>query len=91
VVGTDRDILFLWGGRSPRGGTEDVIGDHAADDSPEGAQAATRTILDDLSALENHLHSIQRTGSTDPPATIASAKELLESICKLILDRRGVS
>jgi len=51
----------------------------------------TRTVLDDHRALQDHLDSIQRTISTDPPATIASAKELVETTYKLILDKRGIS
>lgn len=51
----------------------------------------TRTLLDDHTALQDHLDSIQRTISTDPPATIASAKELVETTYKLILDKRGVT
>ncbi|MEP7194324.1 MAG: abortive infection family protein [Actinomycetota bacterium] len=51
----------------------------------------TRTLLDDHTALQDHLNSIQRTISTDPAATIASAKELVETTFKLILDKRGVA
>jgi hypothetical protein len=52
---------------------------------------STRTLLDDHAALQDHLDSIQRTISTDPPATIASAKELVETTYKLILDKRGIA
>ncbi|MDQ3422989.1 MAG: abortive infection family protein [Actinomycetota bacterium] len=51
----------------------------------------TRTLLDDHTALQDHLDSIQRTIGTDPPATIASAKELVETTYKLILDKRGIT
>ena len=51
----------------------------------------TRTVLDDHTALQDHLDSIQRTITTDPAATIASAKELVETTFKLILDKRGIA
>lgn len=63
-----------------------------ASHSPATAlRLSTRTLLDDHSALQDHLDSIQRTISTDPPATIASAKELVETTYKLILTKRGIA
>lgn len=51
----------------------------------------TATLLDDRTALQDHLETIHRTISTDPASTIASAKELLETTFKLILDKRGIT
>lgn len=51
----------------------------------------TATLLDDRTALQDHLETISRTISTDPASTIASAKELLETTFKIILDKRGVA
>lgn len=49
-----------------------------------------RTLLDDHSALLDHLNAIERAITVDPAGAIASAKELVESLYKLILDKRGV-
>lgn len=50
----------------------------------------TRTLLEDHSALLDHLDAIDRDITTDPAGAIASAKELVETMYKLILDKRGV-
>ena len=49
-----------------------------------------RTLLDDHSALMDHLGAIERDLASDPAGAIASAKELVESMYKLILDKRGI-
>lgn len=49
------------------------------------------TLLEDRTALQDHLDTIHRTISSDPASTIASAKELLETTFKLILDKRDVT
>jgi hypothetical protein len=51
----------------------------------------TRTLLDDHSALMDHLGAIERDLASDPAGAIASAKELVESMYKLILDKRGIA
>lgn len=51
----------------------------------------TRTLLDDHTALMDHLGAIERDLTTDPAGAIASAKELVESMYKLILDKRGIA
>lgn len=50
----------------------------------------TRTLLEDHSALLDHLDAIDRDITNDPAGAIASAKELVETMYKLILDKRGV-
>lgn len=60
--------------------------------TPETAlDLPTRTLLEDHSALMDHLDAIGRDIKTDPAGAIASAKDLLETMCKLILDKRQVS
>lgn len=49
----------------------------------------SRPILTDSRVLHEHLHRIESGIQSDPAAAIASCKELLESLCKLILDRAG--
>lgn len=51
----------------------------------------SRTLLEDHSALMDHLDAIGRDIKTDPAGAITSAKDLLETMCKLVLDRRGVN
>jgi hypothetical protein len=51
---------------------------------------SARTLLDDHTALMDHLDAIERDITTDPAGAIASAKELVETMYKLILDKRGV-
>lgn len=50
----------------------------------------TRTLLEDHAALLDHLDAIDRDIKTDPAGAIASAKELVETMYKLILDKRRV-
>lgn len=50
----------------------------------------SRTLLEDHAALMDHLDAIGRDIETDPAGAIASAKELVESMYKLVLDKRGV-
>lgn len=50
-----------------------------------------RTLLEDHTALMDHLGAIERDLTTDPAGAIASAKELVESMYKLILDKRGIT
>jgi hypothetical protein len=49
-----------------------------------------RTLLNNHAALQDHLNAIGRAITTDPAGAIASAKELVETMYKLILDKRGV-
>jgi hypothetical protein len=51
----------------------------------------TRTLIEDHSALLDHLGAIERDLASDPAGAIASAKELVETMYKLILDRRGIA
>lgn len=46
--------------------------------------------LDDPTVLRQQLQRIERDITADPPGAIAQAKELVESVCKLILDDRAV-
>lgn len=50
-----------------------------------------RTLLEDHTALLDHLDAIDRDITSDPAGAITSAKDLVETMYKLILDRRGVS
>lgn len=64
-----------------------VTGSH----SPTTALSlSTRTLLKDHTALMDHLDAIERDITSDPAGAIASAKELVETMYKLILDKRGV-
>lgn len=47
--------------------------------------------LDEPLVVEQHLQRISANTNTDPAAAIGSAKELVESVCKLILDDFGVA
>lgn len=63
----------------------------AASHSPATALGLPkRTLLDDHSALMDHLGAIERDLASDPAGAIASAKELVETMYKLILDKRGI-
>lgn len=46
-------------------------------------------LLTDPKVLHEHLDRIGSAVAKDPAAAIASSKELLESLCKIILDRAG--
>lgn len=64
----------------------------AASHSPATALGLPkRTLLDDHSALMDHLGAIERDLASDPAGAIASAKELVETMYKLILDKRGIA
>lgn len=52
---------------------------------------SSRNLLDDHTALMDNLGAIERDLTSDPAGAIASAKDLVETICKIILDRRGVA
>jgi hypothetical protein len=47
--------------------------------------------LDDPLALRDHLRRIDRDLKSDPPGAIGSSKELVETVCKTILDDYGVA
>ncbi len=51
----------------------------------------TRTLLKDHSALLDHLDAIGRDITADPAGAITSAKDLVETMYKVILDKRGVA
>jgi len=51
----------------------------------------TRTLLEDHTALLDHLDAIGRDITTDPAGAITSARDLVETTYKLILDKRGVT
>lgn len=64
----------------------------AASHSPATAlDLPTRTVLEDHTALLDHLAAIDRDITTDPAGAITSAKDLVETMYKLILDKRGVT
>jgi hypothetical protein len=48
-----------------------------------------RPLLTEPTVLHEHLRRIRDTVDRDPAAAIASAKELVESLCKIILDSSG--
>lgn len=52
---------------------------------------AKRALLTDPQVLHEHLDRIRHGVERDPAAAIGSCKELIESLCKIILDRSGVS
>lgn len=59
---------------------------------PATALALPRaTLLEDRTALQDHLDSIDRNITIDPASSIASAKELVETTLKLILDKRSIA
>lgn len=73
-------------GRAIYSGTR-IVASH----SPATAlRLPTRTLIEDHSALLDHLGAIERDLASDPAGAIASAKELVETMYKLILDRRGI-
>ncbi|CAN3985991.1 abortive infection family protein [Kitasatospora purpeofusca] len=58
-------------------------------DQPQ-LQLESRRLLTDPRVLHEHLVRIRDGLQKDPAAAIASSKELLESLCKVILGRSGV-
>lgn len=74
-------------GRTVYGGTRAGGGHNPA----TALSLPKRTLLEDHSALDDHLRAIERDLSSDPAGAIAGAKELVESMYKLILDKRGVA
>lgn len=64
----------------------------AASHSPATAlRLPARTLLQDHSALLDHLDAIGRDISADPAGAITSCKDLVETMCKLILDKLGIA
>lgn len=61
---------------------------YRAGDSALDVDAYAR--LTDPQALREHLRRIDRDLKSDPPGAIGSAKELVETVCKNILDDYGV-
>ena len=45
----------------------------------------------DRAVLAQHLHRIERDVDSDPAAAIESSKNPIESLCKVVLDNRGVA
>lgn len=74
-------------GHTIYGGTRASGGHHPA----TALGLPKRTLLEDHSALQDHLDAIERDLVSDPAGAIAGAKELVESMYKLILDKRGVA
>ena len=60
---------------------------HAA---PEALAVDAYPRLADPQALREHLRRIDRDLRSDPPGAIGSSKELVETVCKTILDDYGV-
>lgn len=48
-----------------------------------------RSLLGDPQVLQEHLRRIEREVDTDPAGAIGACKELVESLCKLILEHGG--
>lgn len=57
--------------------------------SKPNLKLATRPLLTDSKVLHEHLDRISAGIERDPAAAIASAKELIESLCKIVLERSG--
>lgn len=73
--------------------TADSIGGHPVFRAQQGhARPAPKLAvtdyarLDDPAVLQDHLGEIERTLTDNPPSAITASKDLVESICKLILD-----
>jgi len=47
--------------------------------------------LSDPRVVQQHLERISVNVERDPPSAVGSAKELVESVCKFILDDYGVA
>lgn len=62
----------------------------ATHDPASAVRLTERTLLEDPAVLRDHLDRVRRTITSDPPAAIAAAKELVESTLKVILDETGV-
>lgn len=56
-----------------------------------GLELGDLRLLRDPGVLEEHLQRMQANIDSDTPAVIGAAKELVESVCKLILDDCGVT
>ena len=56
-----------------------------------GLELGDLRLLRDPGVLEEHLQRMQANIDRDTPAVIGAAKELVESVCKLILDDCGVA
>lgn len=69
-----------------RYGWREVTAYHA----PAAALVAQQPDLTDSPVLRQHLDRIDRDLVADPPAAIASCKELIESQCKIVLTDLGV-
>lgn len=58
--------------------------------SAPGHLLNNRHAITDPGVLQEHLDRIKRVIENDPPAAIGSCKELIESLCKLILEHSDV-
>lgn len=76
----------LISGRVVYGGTRTS----SAHDPANAIQISHRLLLKDPAVLHDHLDRVRRTITSDAPATIAAAKELVESTLKIILDETNV-
>ena len=45
----------------------------------------------DLEGLQSQIHRLTQAAENDPPLAVGTAKEMVETICKTILEKRGVS
>lgn len=71
-----------------------VFAGHKREAYHEGPQALTvesYTLVADPQALHEHLKRIDRDLRSDPPGAIGSSKELVETVCKTILDDYDVA
>lgn len=55
----------------------------ATHDPASALRLSDRTLLEDPTVLRDHLERVRRTITSDPPAAIAAAKELVESTLKV--------
>ncbi|MDO8733237.1 MAG: abortive infection family protein [Actinomycetota bacterium] len=63
----------------------------ATHDPHTALNLSARNELEDHRALQDHLAAIARDIANDPAGAITSAKDLVESMYKLILDKRGIA
>lgn len=68
-------------------GWRSLMGFHG---SAPGKLLENRHAITDPGVLQDHLDRIKRDIESDPPGAIGSCKELIESLCKLILEHSNV-
>jgi hypothetical protein len=72
------------------GGARRLVYEARVRNAPRPVRPESFERLSDPAVLHDHLHRIDANVDVDPSAAIASSKELVESVCRLILDDYGV-